>query len=49
MNRDQFVNKTNDKGKDNNQDDGDKEYYFDCKILDKLDSNTTDFGQEEIK
>lgn len=34
MNRDQF--KGIEKGKNANADDGDKEYYFDCTILDKL-------------
>lgn len=45
MNRDQF--KGQEKGKNANADDGDKEYYFDCTILDKLDNK----GQpvEEIK
>lgn len=37
MNRDQF--KGVEKGKNANADDGDKEYYFDCTIFDKLDTN----------
>ena len=45
MNRDQFQG--NDKGKNANADDGDKEYYFDCTILDKLDSNAA--PTEELK
>jgi hypothetical protein len=36
MNRDQF--KGIEKGKNANADDGDKEYYFDCNILDKLET-----------
>jgi hypothetical protein len=40
MNRDQFE-KESEKGKNANADDGDKEYYFDCKILEKLESNTS--------
>lgn len=45
MNRDQFKGQAS--GKQAANDDGDKEYYFDCTILDKLDSK----GQpaEEIK
>ena len=35
MNRDQFE-QNKEKGKNANGDDGDKEYYFDCTILDKL-------------
>lgn len=46
MNRDQFEAKI-EKGKNANGDDGDKEYYFDCTILDKLQSVSG--GQEEIK
>ena len=39
MNRDQFEAKQNEKNEKNaNADDGDKEYYFDCNILDKLES-----------
>jgi len=47
MNRDQF--KGIEKGKNANADDGDKEYYFDCNILDKLDTAKQGQGQEEIK
>lgn len=36
MNRNQFETKEKEKGKNANADDGDKEYYFDCTILDKL-------------
>lgn len=44
MNRDQF-NGGAKGGKESTQnDDGDKEYYFDCNILDKLDSNTSGTG-----
>lgn len=35
MDRDQFGGP---EGKKANEDDGDKEYYFDCKILDKMDT-----------
>jgi hypothetical protein len=40
MNRDQFQGASQTKGEDkkNEQDDGDKEYYFDCNVLDKFDT-----------
>lgn len=48
MNRDQFEAKQTEKNEKNaNADDGDKEYYFDCNILDKLESSQS--VQEEIK
>jgi len=54
MNRDQFggAQSAANAKKPNNNDDGDKEYYFDCNILDKLDTNQAQqpmFGQEEQK
>ncbi len=39
MNRGQFE-QNKEKGQNANGDDGDKEYYFDCKILDKLESTS---------
>lgn len=50
MNRDQFGGAPTAKKEDN--DDGEKEYYFDCVILDKLDTNQAQipmFGNEEQK
>lgn len=49
MNREQFKGNQAKAGQPdtkNQDDDGDKEYYFDCKILDKLDTNQP---REEIK
>lgn len=45
MNRDQFQGPE----KSKNEDDGDKEYYFDCTILDKLDSATVKAQQQDLR
>jgi len=49
MNREQFNRQQSKDNKKNEDDDGDKEYYFDCKILDKLDAPASSGQQEEIK
>lgn len=49
MNRDQFVPKQNIKPEKNeNNDDGEQAYYFDCELIDKLQQDAK-YGQQELK